>query len=76
MVAVSLPAEGKNADRFHVADYGYAHTLFHFTDGARLESREQGSHDRMVLSGPNNGDDRWQAYKRCFASTRWVCDPF
>lgn len=56
---LSLPREGKMASRFRVADYGYAHTLFHFTDGARLESRIAGNLDRMVLSGPNNGDNRW-----------------
>lgn len=56
---MSLPREGKAASRFRVADYGYAHTLYHFTDGALLESREAGGLDQMVLSGPNNGDDRF-----------------
>jgi hypothetical protein len=58
----SKPGEGegkKNAAHFRVRDYGYAHTLFHFTDGARLESRQQGVLDKLVLSGPNNGDDRF-----------------
>jgi hypothetical protein len=45
--------------RFRVVDYANAHALFHFTDGARLESREEGALDKLVLSGPNNGDDRW-----------------
>jgi hypothetical protein len=47
-----------NTDRFRVADYSYAHTLYHFTDGARLEDRSGGL-DKMVLAGPANGDDHF-----------------
>ncbi|VGO16412.1 Lambda-carrageenase [Pontiella desulfatans] len=45
-------------NRFRVKDYGYAHTLYHFTDGARLESRSGGL-DKIVLAGPPNGDDHF-----------------
>ncbi|WP_136065102.1 hypothetical protein [Pontiella sulfatireligans] len=44
--------------RFRVKDYGYAHTLYHFTDGARLENRDGGV-DKLVLAGPANGDDHF-----------------
>ena len=54
---VTKPWKGKA--RFRVDDYAYAHTLFHFTDGAVLQSRQPGELDRLVLSGPNNGDDRF-----------------
>lgn len=47
-----------NADRFRPVGYSYAHTLYHFTDGARLEDRNGGV-DRMVLAGPANGDDHF-----------------
>jgi hypothetical protein len=54
--------------------YAYAHTLFHFQDGARLESRPEPRDDvrdggdiddgdtpldKLVLVGPNNGDDQF-----------------
>jgi hypothetical protein len=55
--------ETEKPARFRVDDYTYAHTLFHFTDGAVLESRlkpwQPGGLDKLVLSGPNNGDDRF-----------------
>eukprot|EP01045_Picozoa_sp_COSAG04_P001573 COSAG04_NODE_54_length_30630_cov_12.996233_1_plen_239_part_10 len=35
------------------------HASARLADGARLESRQPGRTDRMVLSGPNNGDERW-----------------
>ncbi|VGO16427.1 hypothetical protein PDESU_05018 [Pontiella desulfatans] len=47
-----------NADRFRIIDYSYAHTLYHFTDGARLEDRDGGP-DKMVLAGPAHGDDHF-----------------
>ncbi len=51
---------GDKGPKFRADDYAYAHTLFHFTDGARLESRDPSSPlDKLVLSGPNNGDDRF-----------------
>jgi len=55
--------EKEKPARFRVDDYAYAHTLFHFTDGAVLEPRlkpwQPGGLDRLVLSGPNNGDGRF-----------------
>ncbi|VGO16421.1 hypothetical protein PDESU_05012 [Pontiella desulfatans] len=47
-----------DVDRFRVVDYSYAHTLYHFTDGARLEDRSGGP-DKMVLAGPAHGDDHF-----------------
>ena len=55
-------------NRFRVSDYGYAHTLYHFTDGARLESRTGGL-DCLVLAGPNNGDDHF--YVVDFSGEQW-----
>ncbi len=55
-------------NRFRVKDYGYAHTLYHFTDGTRLESRSGGL-DKMVLAGPPNGDDHF--YVVGFNSNDW-----
>jgi hypothetical protein len=57
--------------RFRVSDYGYSHTLYHFTDGARLESRSGGL-DRLVLSGPNSGDDRF--YVVDLSGDQWKVD--
>jgi hypothetical protein len=51
-------ARSVNTDRFRIADYSYAHTLYHFTDGARLEDRNGGP-DRIVLTGPITGDDHY-----------------
>jgi hypothetical protein len=47
-----------DVNRFRIIDYSYAHTLYHFTDGARLEDRNGGV-DRMVLAGPAHGDDHF-----------------
>ncbi|MDF7824893.1 hypothetical protein P4B35_12795 [Pontiellaceae bacterium B12227] len=47
-----------DTDRFRIIDYSYAHTLYHFTDGARLEDRNGGP-DKMVLAGPAHGDDHF-----------------
>jgi hypothetical protein len=47
-----------NTDRFRIIDYSYAHTLYHFTDGARLEDRNGGP-DKIVLAGPAHGDDHF-----------------
>jgi hypothetical protein len=47
-----------HTDRFRIIDYSYAHTLYHFTDGARLEDRSGGP-DKMVLAGPAHGDDHF-----------------
>jgi hypothetical protein len=46
------------SSRFRVKDYGYAHTLYHFTNGARLENRNSVV-DKLVLAGPPNGDDHF-----------------
>jgi hypothetical protein len=57
--------------RFRVKDYGYAHTLYHFTDGARLEDRNSAL-DKMVLAGPANGDDHF--YVVDLNSNQWKED--
>jgi hypothetical protein len=59
------------AQRFRVMDYGYAHTLYHFTDVARLEDRGGGA-DKAVVTGPANGDDRF--YVISFSSSQWKED--
>lgn len=64
---VNEPADS----RFRVKDYGYAHTLYHFTDGARLEDRTGGV-DKLVLAGPANGDDHF--YVVAFNSSQWKTD--
>jgi len=60
-----------NTDRFRVTDYGYAHTLYHFSDGARLEDRSCGL-DKIVLSGPINGDDHF--YVVDLSGNQWKDD--
>ncbi|MDF7823914.1 hypothetical protein P4B35_07800 [Pontiellaceae bacterium B12227] len=57
--------------RFRVKDYGYAHTLYHFTDGARLEDRNGGL-DKIVLAGPANGDDHF--YVVNLNGNQWKAD--
>jgi hypothetical protein len=59
------------SSRFRVKDYGYAHTLYHFTDAARLEDRSGGL-DKMVLAGPPNGDDHF--YVVDLNSSQWKTD--
>ncbi len=58
-------------NRFRVSDYGYAHTLYHFTDGARLEDRNGGL-DKIVLAGPANGDDHF--YVVDLSGNQWKAD--
>ncbi|TLX78166.1 T9SS type A sorting domain-containing protein [Labilibacter sediminis] len=41
-----------------IADYTWAHSMYHFSDGACLEDRNGGA-DKMVLAGPINGDDHF-----------------
>ncbi|WP_289053396.1 T9SS type A sorting domain-containing protein [Carboxylicivirga marina] len=41
-----------------ISDYTWAHSMYHFSDGACLEDRNGGA-DKMVLSGPINGDDHF-----------------
>ncbi len=57
-----------NTDRFRIIDYSYAHTLYHFTDGARLEDRNGGT-DKVVLAGPAHGDDHF--YVVDLNSSQW-----
>jgi hypothetical protein len=59
------------SDRFRVRDYGYSHTLYHFTNGARLESRSGGL-DKLVLAGPINGDDHF--YVADLSNSQWKTD--
>ncbi len=41
-----------------ISDYTWAHSMYHFSDGACLQDRNGGA-DKMVLSGPINGDDHF-----------------
>ncbi|GGZ87437.1 hypothetical protein GCM10007028_27030 [Algibacter mikhailovii] len=41
-----------------ISNYTWAHSDYHFSDAARLESRSGGA-DKIVLSGPINGDDHF-----------------
>ncbi|NDV61470.1 hypothetical protein G0Q06_03300 [Puniceicoccales bacterium CK1056] len=56
---------------FRPTDHGYAHTLYHFTDGARLEDRNGGL-DKMILAGPPNGDDHF--YLVDLSTGQWTTD--
>lgn len=51
-----------------VSAYTWGHSLYHFTDAARLEDRNGGA-DKIVLAGPANGDDHF--YVIDFASESW-----
>jgi len=51
-----------------ISDYTWAHSLYHFTDGARLENRN-GEADKMILSGPITGDDHF--YLVNLTDTTW-----
>lgn len=57
--------------RFRVQDYSYAHTLYHFTDIARLEDRNGGP-DKTVLTGPAHGEDRFHVLN--LDSNAWKSD--
>lgn len=54
-----------------ISDYTWAHTLYHFTDGACLQDRNGGA-DKMVLSGPITGDDHF--YVVDLTNPNWVTD--
>ena len=54
-----------------ISDYTWAHTDYHFSDGARLENRNGGA-DKIVLSGPINGDDHF--YVVDITNTDWRTD--
>ncbi|WP_430814944.1 T9SS type A sorting domain-containing protein [Carboxylicivirga sp. RSCT41] len=41
-----------------ISGYTWAHSMYHFSDGACLEDRNGGA-DKIVLSGPINGDDHF-----------------
>ncbi|NLR93849.1 T9SS type A sorting domain-containing protein [Flammeovirga agarivorans] len=43
---------------FSIEEYTWAHSDYHFTSIARLEVRN-GGYDKIVLSGPMNGDDHF-----------------
>ncbi|MCK4959207.1 MAG: hypothetical protein KAT00_07395, partial [Planctomycetes bacterium] len=60
-----------NVDRLRVTDYGYSHALYHFMSIARLENRNGGL-DRVVLSGPPNGDDHF--YVVDLSGNQWKTD--
>ncbi|MCK4922434.1 MAG: T9SS type A sorting domain-containing protein [Bacteroidales bacterium] len=54
-----------------ISAYTWAHTDYHFSDVARLESRSGGA-DKIVLSGPINGDDHF--YVVDITNTNWRTD--
>ncbi len=41
-----------------ISSYTWAHSMYHFTDGACLQDRNGGA-DKLVLAGPINGDDHF-----------------
>ncbi len=41
-----------------ITNYTWAHSMYHFTDGACLQDRNGGA-DKIVLAGPINGDDHF-----------------
>lgn len=41
-----------------ISSYTWAHSMYHFTDGACLQNRNGGA-DKIVLAGPINGDDHF-----------------
>ncbi|MBS2211309.1 T9SS type A sorting domain-containing protein [Carboxylicivirga mesophila] len=51
-----------------ISAYTWAHSMYHFSDGACLENRNGGA-DKMVLSGPINGDDHF--YVVDFSNPNW-----
>jgi hypothetical protein len=57
--------------RFRVKEYSYAHTLYHFTDIARLEDRVGGL-DKAIVTGPVTGDDRFHVID--LSDNQWVSD--
>lgn len=44
--------------KISISEYTWAHSMYHFSDGACLQDRN-GDADKMVLSGPVNGDDHF-----------------
>ncbi len=72
LVNYDLKADARNRFRIGENDYGYAHTLYHFSDVARLESGKPGVADKVVLAGPINGDDHF--YVVDLNGTRWKED--
>jgi len=61
----------KATPTFRVSDYTYAPSQYHFSDGACLEDRNGGL-DKLVLSGPNNGDDNF--YLVDLSGEQWKSD--
>lgn len=54
-----------------ISDYTWGHSLYHFSDGARLQNRNGGA-DKIVLAGPINGDDHF--YVVDLANENWLTD--
>jgi len=54
-----------------ISDYTWSHSMYHFSDGARLEDRNGGA-DQMVLVGPINGDDHF--YTVDLSNSQWETD--
>jgi Secretion system C-terminal sorting domain len=61
----------KSFPLFRVSDYTYSPPQYHFSDGACLEDRNGGL-DKLVLSGPNNGDDNF--YVVDLSADQWKSD--
>lgn len=53
-----LSTYSKENAAFSITDYTWANTEYHFSGIARLEDRN-GGYDKVVLSGPVNGDDHY-----------------
>jgi len=54
-----------------ISDYTWAHSDYHFSDAARLESRT-GATDKIVITGPINGDDHF--YVVDVTNVNWKTD--
>lgn len=54
-----------------ISEYTWAHTEYHFTSVARLEDRNGGA-DKVILSGPANGDDHF--YVVDLSNSNWRTD--
>ncbi|GAB1308879.1 hypothetical protein KH5_15620 [Urechidicola sp. KH5] len=55
----------------NISDYSWVHSDYHFSDAARLESRT-GAADKLVITGPINGDDHF--YVIDITDSNWRTD--
>lgn len=54
-----------------ISAYSWAHSMYHFSDAACLQDRNGGA-DKMVLTGPINGDDHF--YVVNLSGSKWITD--